>query len=935
MPHTNALELPQPPTDPARGSFPLLASVAPVFGALALWAITSSPTVLIFAALGPVIAIAGLGDGAISRRRHRVHEQRRVASQFTSLEQEVTRLHALEREQLLTRYPDARALLHRPDNDPSRWQSEAPGTVPVRVGLGVARSALRVQPYAHTVDRVTRDLGDALVQQATRLSGQPVVLDAAQGIGIVAPVQIGAAILRAVLLSVLGTLSPASVRVIVEGPREWRWTEALPHHVEFQESPTTHVRVLGDTIGFTLALASDAAMLPRDCRAVIAGGFTEVAVHGAEVAEVTEVIAEALSLRESIDGVQQLHAAAVAAGFSHGAQRLPGAVALSEIRQERSAGLGARFLVSTDGAATIDLVHDGPHAVVGGTTGSGKSELLISWIAALAATATPKELAILLVDFKGGASFGPLTGLQHCVGVITDLDAHAARRAIESLRAELRARERALAELGARSLEECGGKLPRLVIVVDEFAAMLQEFPELHELFTDLAARGRSLGIHLILCTQRPAVALRDAVLANTGIRISLRVTEAADAVALTGVPAAAHFTLEHRGRCVVAIAGRDVYEAQTALSDQALLDETMARSRLHDAPRRPWRQPLPSSIDDGAAELLCATSAGTTPRRARQNSSNPIVAIIDRPADQALVAWRWNEIRDGNLAVVGARTSGKTWLTHRLAALPNAVLVNETAALWDALATPIQPGVLLIDDFDLLVQQAGDEYGMHLVQRLAHRMRAGGPLGHSIVMTVRRSSNIVAPVLALAENLVVLRSASKHEHVMLGVQSAVFDPAVPAGGGWLRDERVQLLVPSRTAPSASPAKAQFAEAGAVAHDCLVIHGEFSSELHSKYLPELRSAHLSEGGDREDIMVRGSVSEWLGQWAMFTRWSAARPLVFLGCTPKEVRQLLPSAALPPLMVGEAAWLFRQGRFVRLSPHAPAASAASTDSAGSE
>ncbi|MFW8745594.1 FtsK/SpoIIIE domain-containing protein, partial [Mesorhizobium japonicum] len=168
-----------------------------------------------------------------------------------------------------------------------------------------------------------------------------------------------------------------------------------------------------------------------------------------------------------------------------------------------------------DGPVIVDLVADGPHALVGGTTGSGKSELLVSWVLAMAHGRRPDEVAFLLVDFKGGAAFAPLAGLPHVVGILSDLDARLTRRAIESLRAELLRRERLLADAGVRSIDELpSGALARLVVVVDEFAAVVSGQPELHDVFADLAARGRSLGLHLVLCTQRPAGVVRDGVLA-------------------------------------------------------------------------------------------------------------------------------------------------------------------------------------------------------------------------------------------------------------------------------------------------------------------------------------------------------------------------------------------------------------------------------------
>ena len=172
-------------------------------------------------------------------------------------------------------------------------------------------------------------------------------------------------------------------------------------------------------------------------------------------------------------------------------------------RAPASGGLAARFLLGPDGPIDLDLVADGPHAIVGGTTGSGKSALLTAWILALAAAHPPERLVLLLVDCKGGATFDPLAALPHVAGVVTDLDPEDAERAVASLGAELRRREQAVRDAGGQDITATG--LPRLVVVVDEYRALVDRAPDLAALFGDLAARGRSLGVHLVLCTQRPA----------------------------------------------------------------------------------------------------------------------------------------------------------------------------------------------------------------------------------------------------------------------------------------------------------------------------------------------------------------------------------------------------------------------------------------------
>src|SRR5699024_4395074 len=122
--------------------------------------------------------------------------------------------------------------------------------------------------------------------------------------------------------------------------------------------------------------------------------------------------------------------------------------------QDAGEGLAADIGTSLHGTVQLDLVRDGPHAVVAGTTGSGKSELLLSWVLSLAARYPPGDLAFLLVDYKGGATFAPVVSLPHVLGVLTDLDAATTSRALDSLRAELHRRERILARAGVANLAD-------------------------------------------------------------------------------------------------------------------------------------------------------------------------------------------------------------------------------------------------------------------------------------------------------------------------------------------------------------------------------------------------------------------------------------------------------------------------------------------------
>lgn len=354
--------------------------------------------------------------------------------------------------------------------------------------------------------------------------------------------------------------------------------------------------------------------------------------------------------------------------------------------------------VGADGPVRVDLVRDGPHALVAGTTGSGKSELLQSLIAGLAASHPPDALGFVLVDYKGGAAFGPCVRLPHTTGLVTDLDPHLTARALRSLDAELRRREELFARHGVGDLESyraCGTggpggtgepdePLARLVLIVDEFAALAEELPDFVTGLVGLAQRGRSLGIHLVLATQRPGGVVSPEIRANATLRIALRVTDPAESIDVLGSDVAAGLDRRRPGRAFVR-AGSTLTQLQVgrvagpAPVDGApgirveLLDDwrrlpaapisdgpTTDLERLVDAvagaanrwgrapARRPWLPELPSllTVDD-----LGPAATESTVR----------VGLVDVPAAQQQEPLELDLAAGGSILLSGGSGSGRT----------------------------------------------------------------------------------------------------------------------------------------------------------------------------------------------------------------------------------------------------------------------------------
>jgi len=959
------IRLPSAPVEPAKPAFPLIACAAPLLVAGIIWAITGSALVLVFAVLSPVIAVAGLLDGRRSHSRQRVRDAAAYATSMCAAEEEVhNRLQQLRRA-LWRSAPDVQRILVTPHAH-GRWS--APDTVTVLLGSGPAPSGLRLEGTDAAEQR-------ELQRRAGVLDQAPILADPAGGIGLIGPGLVVRALARSLLVQIVHQCGPRSLTVRVPPGPEWAWATRLPHVAEgatpasltlvdacgpadaVPDPTPAPVAVPAQHGGLRIAVAETDAGMPT-------GYGTIVRVSGASDAEVVlrggrpaaEPFAPFLVAAQQVRGFgEMLSREAEAAGLSILRDTMPAQVSFAQLRPAGPddivpGSLSCALGMGEGGVQRIDLVADGPHALLGGTTGSGKSELLVTWVAALASRYPPSDVTFLLVDFKGGAAFDSVEELPHCVGLITDLDERTAGRALASLAAELRRREHALRECGSRDISDkrARGRLARLVIVVDEFATMLEAFPALHALFVDIAARGRSLGVHLILCTQRPTGVVRDALMANCSLRISLRVNNRADSQAVIGSDAAALIDPAAPGRCVVRRGSAATESCQVATTTDSDIRQIVARVPAPgEAPRRPWLDPLPSLVTADSLDAVVGraggTAAGGTAAGAEQTHGGFVLGLLDEPAAQRYSVARYAPPGDGNLMVVGDARTGKSTLVAALAAqAPRSaeIIPADVEGSWDALIQAraaldlpagrgdagrhrrdnAPPGrMLLFDDVDAVLARWGDEYRAAATDLLTGLLRDGGASGVHLVITAQRLTGTLQALSALCQSRLVLRLPTAYEHQAAGESAASYDPALPPGGGLWRGARIQLVAAEiaaapresgsgtvRSALASLPASTStlLVVAASPARSATAIRaaGGRLNRVVELAAPQAAGApgrRLEVSDLAAGTVLVGDADAWQAHWGLLSALRGSSPVLFDGCGLADWRQLTRRRDLPP------------------------------------
>lgn len=367
----------------------------------------------------------------------------------------------------------------------------------------------------------------------------------------------------------------------------------------------------------------------------------------------------------------------------------------------------------------------GPHGLVAGTTGSGKSEIVQSYILSLAVNFHPHEVGFLLIDYKGGGMAGLFKNLPHLLGTITNLDGSESMRAMASIKSELARRQKIFSQNNVNhindynklfKLGDVAEPLPHLFLISDEFAELKKEQPEFMAELVSAARIGRSLGIHLILATQKPSGVVDDQIWTNSRFKLALKVQNESDSKEIIKTPDAAFIT--QPGRAYLQVGNNEIYELfQSAWSGAAYrreqekeeeaqlvylvnelgqgellnsdlsvageskqleatqLDVTIAYIaelyRSYDAApvKKPWLPPLSGRIVSPYGEQYCDG-------KNREAQELPLIlkaeiGLVDIPEEQSQTAYVIDLLKDGNVAFFAAAGYGKsTFLTSLILSL-------------------------------------------------------------------------------------------------------------------------------------------------------------------------------------------------------------------------------------------------------------------------
>ena len=364
--------------------------------------------------------------------------------------------------------------------------------------------------------------------------------------------------------------------------------------------------------------------------------------------------------------------------------------------------------------------YHGPHGLVAGTTGSGKSETLQSYILSLAINYSPDDVGFFIIDYKGGGMANLFEGLPHMIGQISNLSGNQVKRAMISIKSENKRRQKIFNKSGVNNInaytklyknDEVKLPVPHLFIIIDEFAELKREEPEFMKELISVAQVGRSLGVHLILATQKPSGTVDDNIWSNSKFRLCLRVQDKQDSNDMLHKPDAAYLT--QAGRCYLQVGNDEIYEQFQSGYSGAVYNEnvsgndsvqlltlngkveikpaqkkneknqkeisqleavkdylkSIAKENGYDHQHQLWMPLLPQYIYLNEFEEYCKDSYqnGQWKNFMKGESLEVIVGKIDDPKNQSQIPLKIDFLTSGHIAVCGSVVSGKSTLIQSM----------------------------------------------------------------------------------------------------------------------------------------------------------------------------------------------------------------------------------------------------------------------------
>jgi len=520
----------------------------------------------------------------------------------------------------------------------------------------------------------------------------------------------------------------------------------------------------------------------------------------------------------------------------------------------------------------------------------------------------PDQVSCVLIDFKGGLGALGLSQLPHLAGVLTDLQPSSLHRVHGGLVAEIARRENLLATHAVANLSDLPDTVScsRVIIAVDEVGVVVDLAPPFGPLLADIAARGRSLGMHLIVSGQRLTSQVPRGVLVNAGLRWCLGVTDPTEATEyLPGVSAS------------------EIGSLQTADPGTVI---GLALGHQHYRTRVSPLEPEATTVGQSAAPLWCPELPQTISR------PDTVLGLVENVPGQRLDSWSLDDIEPGGVLIVGSRGSGVSSAIHRLADVAwaragdragVAWLPNQPAALLDSLVRlaefPKQASVAIIEDFDGTVASCPHGVSALIIEAVVATMRAMArqtPPGHLIV-GARPGNPELSRLIRHGVDVVGMRMGHREQWEQCGLAQELFSPLLAPGHGVWRGRAIGWCEPqgsadhqsTPTAPHPLEVVAGFAECDQWRGAGVVVCGSDASYTAVSSLIQTDHPQWVVMSVSETTTRRGDIDDALANTAV----------VLVSLTPSQMRWVVGHERAPviPAPTGHGWWVGEGFRLVAM------------------